>query len=133
MGDAATVFFRELADSGYQPLLRRAEGSIRFELDSDAGTASWLVTISHGVPAVSRRKGRADCVVRAEQALFNRLVTGEANMMAAMLRGQVTTTQERPELLVLFQRFMRARQHRRSRDAAPGDVAGRTAGGGVAR
>jgi len=39
---------------------------------------------------VSREDRTADCVVRTEAALFDRLVTGEANLVAALLRNQIT-------------------------------------------
>ncbi|GGK06826.1 hypothetical protein GCM10010123_40710 [Pilimelia anulata] len=109
MSDVTTAFFEELAESGYEPMLRRATGTIRFDLESDDRVTQWMVAIDHGVPAVSRKKGRADCVVRADAALFDKVVTGEANTVAAMLRGRIAATSEKPELLVLFQRYLRAR------------------------
>ncbi|HEX5741103.1 MAG TPA: SCP2 sterol-binding domain-containing protein [Pilimelia sp.] len=118
MSDEATRFFRELGGCGYEPTLRRATGTIRFDLNGNERAAPWLVTIERGQVGVARRKGAADCVVRADQELFGRLVAGTANMMTMLLRGRITVVQDKPELLVLFQRFMRVRQHRAAHEPA---------------
>jgi putative sterol carrier protein len=96
--------FQELGARGYEPLLEKATGTIRFELTNGKRRARWLVTVKKGDVTVSHANARADCVVRADHELSNQIVTGEENAMAAMLRGAITV-EGKPELLVLFQRL----------------------------
>ncbi|GAA2526549.1 SCP2 sterol-binding domain-containing protein [Pilimelia columellifera] len=128
MGDITTAFFDELAESDHQPMLRRAQGTIRFDIESGRTTKRWAVTIDRGAVTVSQKNRAADCVVRADGAVFDNLVTGAANTFAMMLRGQVVTDLEHPELLLLFHRFMRARQQAAAATAPPA-----AAGAGRAR
>ena len=75
-GDATTQFFEELRKREHEPRLRGATGTYRFELVDGKKVDRWLVTSSKGDVTVSRRGGAADCVVRADRALFNRLARG---------------------------------------------------------
>ncbi len=104
MTDATTEFFRGLADRGHEPLLERATGTVRFDLSSGKRTARWLVTIKKGDVTVSQRNARGDCVVRADRGVFDQVVKGEVNAMAALLRGVMDIDGD-PALLVLFQRL----------------------------
>jgi putative sterol carrier protein len=56
-----------------------------------------------GEVSVSRAKGDADCVITTDRPLFDAIVRGEKNAMAAVLRGEINIEGD-PELLVLFQR-----------------------------
>ena len=56
---------------------------------------------------VSHADGAADCVVRADAALFDDLVRGEANAMASILRGRLVAEGD-PALLIRFQRLFPA-------------------------
>jgi hypothetical protein len=103
--DATSRFFGELANRGYEPLLHGASGSVRFELSEGGDTERWLVIVKRGRATVSHAASRADCLVRTDRALFNGIVTGEVNAMAAMLRGDVVIDGD-PELLMLFQRLI---------------------------
>jgi putative sterol carrier protein len=105
--EATTAFFHELGTRGHEPLLEKATGTIRFELTNGRRKARWLVTVAKGDVTVSHRNARADCVIRVDHGLFDQIVTGEENAMAAMLRGAVSV-EGRPELLVLFQRLFPA-------------------------
>ena len=100
---AVTEFFEELGGRGHEPLLERASGAIRFELTNGKRTV-WLVTVEKGDVTVTRRNARADCVVRAPKKLFDGVVKGRVNAMAALLRGEVQV-EGNPELLVQFQRL----------------------------
>lgn len=102
--DPAEKFFDELASRGHEPLLAQARGSARFDLVNGGRTARWLVTVDRGDITVSRRNSRADCVVRASKALFDRIASGNANAMAAFLRGDLVVEGD-PELLLLIQRL----------------------------
>ena len=105
--DATATFFDELGARGHEPLLEKATGKFRFELTNGRRKERWLVTVEKGDITVSHANARADCVIRTDRGLFERLVTGEENAMAAMLRGAVGV-EGRPELLVLFQRILPA-------------------------
>jgi putative sterol carrier protein len=67
--------------------------------------------MDRGTVAVSRRQGRADCVIRADREVFEKLVTGQLNMLTAALRGLFRMEGDNVELLVLFQRYVGSRRH----------------------
>jgi putative sterol carrier protein len=120
MTDSTPAFFHELGRRGHEPLLEKANGTVRFDLVGDSRTERWLVTLDGGDVFVSRKNVAADCVVRAERTLFDAIVSGEVNAMAAYLRGELTLEGD-PELLLLFQRVLpgpATRRHsaRRGRD-----------------
>ncbi len=108
MADATTDFFQALASRGPHPELENATGTLRFDL-KDAGkrTARWLVALENGSLTVSRRNARADCVVRADKAAFDRVASGELNAMAAFLRGAIEVDGDQA-LLLPFQRLFPA-------------------------
>ncbi len=107
MTDATAEFFQRLAGRGHEPLLEKVKGTIRFDLVDRARTERWLVTLDKGNVSVSRKNVAADCIVRAERTLFDAMVSGDANGMAAYLRGGFTFAGD-PEFLVLFQRVLPA-------------------------
>lgn len=102
--DATLDFFRALGERGHEPLLAKATGTIRFDLEVGDGQERWLVAIDKGEVAVSNDGGEADLVVRAPRTLFDRLASGEANPMAALLRGAVELEGD-PQLMLSFQRL----------------------------
>ncbi|HXV02178.1 MAG TPA: SCP2 sterol-binding domain-containing protein [Gaiellaceae bacterium] len=107
MPDATTEFFTELEQRGHEPLLEKATGSLRFDLVDNGRRSRWLVEIDRGDIAVSHRNAKADCVLRSDKALFDRIASGEENAVAAVLRGAITIDGNR-QLLVLFQRLLPA-------------------------
>ena len=121
--DPTVDFFAALKSRGQEPepLLRKASGTVRFDIADGKRTERWLVELKKGDIAVSRRNARADCVVSADRALFDRIASGEANALAALLREEVNVEGD-ISLLVLFQRLFpgppRLRQRRRT--ARPG-------------
>jgi predicted lipid carrier protein YhbT len=72
---------------------------VRFDLVHEGKTERWFLSIDRGDLAVSRRNVRADCVLRAERSLFEGLVSGRVNAMAALLRGDLVAEGD-PQLLV---------------------------------
>jgi putative sterol carrier protein len=104
MGDATAEFFEALARRGHEPLLAKTTGTVRVEIVGGERTERWLIAVDAGDVAVSRRNTRADCTVRCDRDLFGRVARGEANAMAAVLRGAMTI-EGHPGLLVLFQRL----------------------------
>lgn len=105
MADIAEEFFTRLGQRSPEPLLRRAVGTIRFDLDNGDGTRRWLVTIDKGEITVSRKGGQAGSVLHADKTAFERVLSGELNAMAAALRGLLRVEGD-PELFVLFQRVL---------------------------
>ena len=105
VGEATARLFDELAGRGHEPLIANAVGSLRVELADGGRTDAWLVTMDRGRLSVSRGGGDADCVMRADAALFDALASGEANPMATLLRGAMTYEGD-PELLLWFQRLL---------------------------
>ena len=102
--DPTSSFFNELAARGHEPLLQGATGSIRFDLANGPTDQHWHVIVRKGDVTVSQRKARADAVVRLDKALCDRLATGRANAMAAMLRGLINADGDLG-LVMQFQRL----------------------------
>jgi putative sterol carrier protein len=114
MADATKEFFERLAAGGPHPELDKAKGTLRFDLTDTGKRASrWLVELDRGHLAVSRRNAKADCVVRAEKRVFDRMATGKQNGMAAVLRGELTVEGD-AGLLLPFQRLFPAPPRRDS-------------------
>ncbi len=124
MPDSTAEFFEALGERGHEPLLAKIKGTLRFDLTHDKHLDHWRVEIDDGSVAVSREAGAADAAVRAERALFDRVVSGDANALAAVLRGTLEVDGEN-ELLMRFQRvFPGPAARRRRRAGAPKGSAG---------
>jgi putative sterol carrier protein len=119
MTDATTGFFEELGGRGREPLLEKARGTIRFDLVDRTRTNRWLVRLDKGDVSVSRKNVAADCVVRTDKKVFDAMVSGYVNGMAAYLRGELTFDGD-PEFLVLFQRVFPAPATRLARRRSTG-------------
>lgn len=87
--NASTGFLEELGRRGHLALLEQVKGRLRLELTEGQETDSWLVVVDHGDVRVSRGRQDADCVIYAERAYFDRIATGEAKALAALLRGLI--------------------------------------------
>jgi putative sterol carrier protein len=121
MADSTAEFFEGLARRGHEPLLEKATGTMRFDLGDGKKIERWLVAVTKGDVVVSRRNVRADAVVSADKALFDRIARGEANALAAMLREEVGVEGDL-RLVVAFQRLLpgppRSRRRRRPSSAS---------------
>jgi putative sterol carrier protein len=117
VSDATAAFFDEVAQRGYEPRAETMRGSVRFDLRSGKRTERWLVSVDRGAVSVSRRNAGADAVVRTDEALFEGIVRGEVNAMAALLRGALTIEGD-GGLLLLFQRLLGPTTPRRPPSAA---------------
>jgi len=116
--DRLTKFFEDLAVRGHEPSLERLTATFRFDLLDGKQTERWFVAVNKGDLAVSRQNRAADCVLRAERDVFERLVTGRQRVLAAVLRGQLVPEGD-PKRLVLAQRLLPGRSaSRRSRRSA---------------
>ena len=96
-------FLKSLGRRGHDPLLAKVSGRARFELMDGDRVDRWLVAIDDGDVAVSHKGGTADCAIRGEKDLFDRLCRGEENAMAAVLRGALQCRGD-VELLFAIQR-----------------------------
>jgi putative sterol carrier protein len=86
VADAIAEFFDELSRRGHEPLLQKITGTFRF--DVTGGPAEhWYVAVERGRVTVSRRNAKADCSVRADRETFAAIASGQANALAATLRG----------------------------------------------
>ena len=119
--DLTAGFFDELASRGHEPLLRNVTGSARFDVVAGQRTERWLVTIDKGDIRVSRGNAAAGSVLRADKASFDRVVAGELNLMAAVLRGEVAVEGD-PRLVVRLQRLFPRPQGERTRRQAAGSA-----------
>jgi hypothetical protein len=102
--DPIASFLASLEEREEGRLLRHASGTLRIDVVADPPVEPWLVTLAGGHVAVARSHAEADAVLRGEEAMVVRLVTGEANAMAAVLRGAVEVEGDLG-LVVLFQRL----------------------------
>jgi SCP-2 sterol transfer family len=98
-------FFEELGRGEHQPLLAQVTGRVRFDLVEGGRPDRWLVAVDKGDVTVWHKGGPADCAIRADRALFERLCRGEANAMAAVLRGELVCSGD-VELLFAIQRIL---------------------------
>ena len=116
--DPTERFFDAVAAYGYAPLLRKADGTTRFEIVDGKRTSRWFVTASKGHLSVSRRAvGDPDCAIRADKAIFEKIASGKLNAVAAVLRGDLAIEGDW-RLLVWMQRlFPGQRRPRRARTA----------------
>lgn len=103
MTAATAAFFEGLRQQRHVPALERLTGRVRFDLADPDRTDRWLVSVDRGDVAVSRRGGRADCVVSADKDVFEGMATGRVNAMSAVLRGLLGVEGDL-NMLVLFQR-----------------------------
>ena len=102
--DDIVQFFQKLGRREHEPLLAKVTGRVRFDLVEGGHTDRWLVAVDKGDTAVSHKGGPAECTIRAERALFERLCRGEENAVAAALRGGLVCTGD-VELLFAIQRI----------------------------
>ena len=121
MSDATAEFFGTLTQRGHVPVLEKAKGTVRIELAEGKRVDRWLLVVDKGDLSVSRKNVGADCIIRADKALFERIVDGEVNATAAVLRGAVTIDGDM-ELLVQLQKLFPGppAKRRRRRNGANG-------------
>jgi len=114
--DPTGAFFEALAARGRVPLLDNAKGTARFDIVSGRKTDRWLLAIDNGQLSVFRSNDSADCVIRVEKTLFEQLVAGRKNAVAAVLRGDLVVDGDW-RLLVRIQRLFPGRGRARRRTA----------------
>jgi predicted lipid carrier protein YhbT len=120
MSDGTIEFLKDLGRRGHEPLLAKISGRARFEVVDGDVTDRWLVAIDNGNVVVSHKGGTAECVIRGEKALLDRLCRGEENAIAAVLRGALQCGGD-VELLFAIQRvFPCLRREQRTSGAEAG-------------
>jgi putative sterol carrier protein len=109
--DPTTRFFDELAGRAHEPLLRKATGSTQFDVRDGRRTRRWVVTVDDGDITVSKGGGEASSVMRVEKEVFDKIVTGRMNAVAAVLRGELALEGDW-RMLVRIQRLFPGRRSR---------------------
>ena len=105
MADTISDFFQKLGERGHQPLLGHMRGAVRVDVLGDDGELDqWVVAVDRGAVTVSQGNVDADCIIDADRAFFERLVNGEENAMAAVLRGALRCSGD-VEMLLTIQRI----------------------------
>jgi putative sterol carrier protein len=102
--DVTTKFFEDLDRRGFEPLLVKSCGTIRFDLHEGPQTTHWLLEVNRGNVRVRQEDQEADTVVGSEPRLFEELVTGRENTIAALLRGDMTVSGDL-RLVLQFERI----------------------------
>jgi hypothetical protein len=117
MADPTAEFFEELRARGHDPLVEDATATVRFDVARGKHTDRWLLRIRKGDLGVSTGDGEADCVISADRTVFDGIVTGTVNTLAALLRGELVVDGD-PDLLVLVQRLFPGPPQARDRKPA---------------
>jgi putative sterol carrier protein len=102
--DATTAFFDGLRQGGRQPALAHKSGVVRIDLKDNGRSERWFVAIDDGTVEVSKRNQAADSTFRLDKQLFDRIATGEANAVTAVLRGEASLEGDW-NLVIVFQRL----------------------------
>ncbi|WP_346537955.1 SCP2 sterol-binding domain-containing protein [Micromonospora sp. DPT] len=104
MSEATEEFFASLPARAPAVLRTPVSGTIQIDLTTDNRTEHWLVQLSQGEVVVNRARGPADAIWNSSKDLFERLVTGRAQGVAAVLRNE-TTFSGNVLLFLVFRRF----------------------------
>jgi putative sterol carrier protein len=102
--DPTAAFFDGLRQRDHQPALGHKSGVVRIDLDDNGQSDRWFVAIDDGTVKVSKRNQAADSTIRVDKKLFDRLATGKANAVSAVLRGEALLEGDW-NLLIVFQRL----------------------------
>ena len=119
MPNSTDSFFTELGRRGHEPALQHRTATVRFDVTRGNDVDHWNVRIDNGDITVSRGDHRADCVIGADQAVFDAIATGQANAMAALLRGTLRVEGD-AELFVIARHLLPAPADRHPHDPADG-------------
>ncbi|OKI51489.1 SCP2 sterol-binding domain-containing protein [Micromonospora sp. CB01531] len=104
MSKATIKFFEALARHGHERLLKKTNGTIRFDLERDDEVDHWFVEIHGGTVRVSQQNSDADTVIRSDNAFFDRMLRGEAKPLPAWLRNDITF-EGQFRLIILLERL----------------------------
>lgn len=104
MASPTEEFFHGLHQRRIAALPPDVSGTLRFDLATEAGVDRWFVTFDEqNVWAAREGERDADCVVSADRAAFDRMIAGETQPAAAVLRNEISSRGRLP----LFIHFLR--------------------------
>ncbi|RZU71903.1 hypothetical protein EV384_0237 [Micromonospora kangleipakensis] len=103
MGEAIEQFFAALPARAPLVLRGPVSGTLQLDLTTANCTDHWLVELGPGSARVNRGLGPSDATWYGSHDLFERLIAGRDNGMAAMLRNESSFTGQ----VVLFLAFRR--------------------------
>jgi len=84
--ESAREFFETLPGRVSPQRAQALDASYRFEVD---GAGTWHVESDGGSLVVTESDAPADCVIRADEQTFLRIVRGEQSPMGAYMTGKV--------------------------------------------
>ncbi|WP_416903394.1 SCP2 sterol-binding domain-containing protein [Micromonospora echinospora] len=87
--DPTVEFFQRIGQGRPAMLSETVTATLRIELDDGGSTTHWFVSVDRGTVRVAAEWRAADAVVRTSKEFFDRLVRGEANLFAALVRNAV--------------------------------------------
>ncbi|MGN9810637.1 SCP2 sterol-binding domain-containing protein [Micromonospora sp. BQ11] len=90
MSEAIERFFESLPARAPGVLRAPVAGTLQIDLSRGNETIHWLVRMGPGRIEVSQARGPADAIWYNSEDLFERLVTGRAQAIAAVLRNEST-------------------------------------------
>lgn len=124
MSETTRKFFEAIERHGHERLLKKTNGTIRFDLEHDHEVDHWYVEIRGGAVQVSQQNSDADTIIRADNVFFDRMVLGEAKPLPAWLRNEITS-EGKFRFIVLLERLFAAPPGARHPRALSRDRGGR--------
>ncbi|PZM92831.1 MAG: sterol-binding protein [Actinobacteria bacterium] len=112
MTSPTTELFTSIGRRGYESLLEKVSGTLRFDLENGHEVEHWHLVINKGDVRVTQTEDPAECVIHADHDFFDKLATGEENTLTALLRNQITVEGD-SRLLMLFGRLLPGRANAR--------------------
>jgi len=107
------TFFEGLGARGHEDAWADVSGTVGIDLVDGDTTERWFIKIDKGDIAVSHDEREADCNLRVDRAVFEQLIQGQANGMAAALRGAAIPSGNLDLLLALQRAFPGPRDQQR--------------------
>ncbi|GAA0377537.1 hypothetical protein GCM10009541_19970 [Micromonospora gifhornensis] len=104
MTEAIEQFFATLPARAPQLLRSSLTGTLRIDLTDDGRTEHWVLRIRPGALDIDRGLAEADAIWYSSVDLFDRLVTGRSQAIAALFRNE-STFSGRVTLFLAFRLF----------------------------
>ncbi|HEY0699646.1 MAG TPA: SCP2 sterol-binding domain-containing protein [Micromonospora sp.] len=87
--DPTAEFFERITHGRPAMLADDMTATLRIDLEHEERTAHWFMSIDRGTVRVTQEWRAADAVLRTSKEFFDRLVRGEANLFAALVRNAI--------------------------------------------
>ncbi|MFC0030886.1 SCP2 sterol-binding domain-containing protein [Micromonospora chaiyaphumensis] len=104
MGEAIEQFFASLPARAPAVLRSPIRGHLQLDLTTENRTEHWYLELAPGTVRVTREQLPADAVFTVSADLFEELITGREQGMAAVLRNEATFSGN-VVLFLVFRRF----------------------------